>query len=86
MRACRPSLARLAEDSVATRPEDARALTNALFREADRNGDGRIAFEEFEATVRRHPDVLEQVTRSEARWIGPWGSRQHNASAGWHGD
>ncbi len=61
----------LAEDQVTMRPADARELSSALFRRADRNRDGRITFDEFEAIVRAHPQVLDQLVRTEARWIAP---------------
>jgi predicted ferric reductase/Ca2+-binding EF-hand superfamily protein len=46
-------------------------LANALFLAADRNRDGRISFEEFEAVVRARPRLLHQMTRSEAQWLAP---------------
>jgi len=61
----------LAEDEVTLRPGDADRLARALFLAADRNRDGVISFDELEAIVRHHPGVLEQITRSGARWIAP---------------
>ncbi len=61
----------LAEDKVTVRQADAERLVDILFLRADIGRDARISFEEFEAVVHAHPDVLEQITRSEARWICP---------------
>lgn len=61
----------LAEDDVTVRQADAERVVDTLFLEADRGRDGRITFEELEAVVRAHPEVLAQITRSETRWIAP---------------
>jgi predicted ferric reductase len=38
---------------------------------ADRDGDGRLSFDEFAAVVMKRPDLLRKMTRSEAVWIAP---------------
>ncbi len=62
----------LAEEQVQTResqPPD--NLAYALLQTADTNRDGRISFDEFEAVIRKRPELLRQMTRSEAMWIAP---------------
>jgi NADPH oxidase 5 len=61
----------LAEDGIAVHEHDVVRLVNALFSRADVNRDGHITFEELEAVVMQHPGVIEQLVRSEARWIAP---------------
>jgi NADPH oxidase 5 len=62
----------LGESEVAERAtQSPEHLTRVLFRMADRNGDGRISFEELEAVVSRRPDLLRKMTRAEAAWIAP---------------
>ena len=61
----------LAEDDVATTDARVQRLVRGLLSSADVNGDGRISFEEFETALGRHPRLLEQMTRDEARWIAP---------------
>ena len=61
----------LAEDQVAVNWDAVDRMSAALFLEADANRDGSINFEEFETLVRNHPTVLNQITRSESRWIAP---------------
>jgi predicted ferric reductase/Ca2+-binding EF-hand superfamily protein len=61
----------LLEDGIEAAPGQARALVNQLFFVADQNRDGKITFDELEATVRRYPQVLRQITRSEASWLAP---------------
>jgi NAD(P)H-flavin reductase/Ca2+-binding EF-hand superfamily protein len=46
-------------------------LTELLFSAADQDGDGRLSFEDFEALVAKHPELMKTVTQSEARWIAP---------------
>ncbi len=53
----------------ATQPPE--QLARALFAMADSNRDGRISFDEFEGVVRRRPELLWRMTRSEATWIAP---------------
>jgi NADPH oxidase 5 len=65
----------LAENQVVERAtQPAEILARTLFAAADRNRDGRISFDEFEAVVRARPALLEQMTRSEALWIAPNGA------------
>ena len=62
----------LSESDVAERPtHSAQGVASTLFAAADVNRDGRISFAEFEAVVRKHPAVLQKMTRSEAQWISP---------------
>ena len=62
----------LSESDVADRPtQSSHAVASTLFVAADKNRDGRIDFNEFEAVVRKHPAVLRSMTRSEAQWIAP---------------
>ncbi|HEX7476648.1 MAG TPA: EF-hand domain-containing protein [Polyangiales bacterium] len=61
----------LAEDQVVTDPDEPRRLAHVLFMLADKNRDGRISFDEFQAVVNQRPELLGQMTRSEARWIAP---------------
>jgi len=61
----------LGESEVARATQPPEQLTRAVFRAADRNRDGAISFDELEAVVRKHPALLEKMTRSEAIWIAP---------------
>ncbi len=61
----------LAEDDVVTDADEPRRLAHVLFLLADKNRDGRISFEEFEAVVRARPALLRSMTRSETRWLAP---------------
>jgi Ca2+-binding EF-hand superfamily protein len=61
----------LAEDDVRDHEAHTERLIAALLSAADANGDGRISFEEFEVALGRHPRLLDQMTRDEARWIAP---------------
>lgn len=62
----------LSEADVIERPtQPAHRLAQALLSAADTNRDGRISFDELEAVMRRHPELLEKMTRSEAAWIAP---------------
>ena len=62
----------LAEGDIAERatqqPED---LARVLMKEADRDGDRRVSFEEFARVVLARPELLRNMTRSEAMWIAP---------------
>ncbi len=49
----------LAEDGIDMSRADIDRLVDTLFLAADRGRDGRVSFEEFEAIVHAHPDVLE---------------------------
>jgi predicted ferric reductase/Ca2+-binding EF-hand superfamily protein len=59
------SLERAAEKIVA----DAEVLTELLLDAADRSNDGRVSFEEFGDVVRRHPELLKLISKSEKQWI-----------------
>lgn len=61
----------LAEDDVQIHSREAERMVRTVFAAADRNRDGQISFEELEKTVRAFPGLLDQITRSEARWIAP---------------
>ena len=62
----------IAESDVVERPtQTAEQLARALLSLADRNRDGRVSFDELEAVVRQRPQLLRQMTRSEAIWIAP---------------
>jgi predicted ferric reductase/Ca2+-binding EF-hand superfamily protein len=47
------------------------SLTQSLFRAADKNLDGRISFDELKVALEAHPEVMRNMTRSEAQWIAP---------------
>ncbi len=53
----------------ATQPPE--HLARVLFSIADRDRDGRISVEELDAVVRRRPELLRRMTRSEATWLVP---------------
>jgi Ca2+-binding EF-hand superfamily protein len=61
----------LAEDDVSASEARVARLVSALLTAVDTNRDGRVSFEELEAGVARHPHLLEQMTRDEARWLVP---------------
>ncbi len=61
----------LAEDDVSASEARVARLVSALLTEVDTNRDGRVSFEELEAGFARHPHLLEQMTRDEARWLVP---------------
>jgi predicted ferric reductase/Ca2+-binding EF-hand superfamily protein len=61
----------LAEDDVGSEEVHSERLVDAVLASADTNGDGRVSFDEFEAAVGRHPHLLAQMTRHEARWLVP---------------
>ncbi|MGH7285905.1 MAG: EF-hand domain-containing protein, partial [Polyangiaceae bacterium] len=61
----------LAEDDLSFDESSATRLVDVLFAEADRNRDGRISFDEFEALMQRHPRILADMTRGEAKWLVP---------------
>ncbi len=62
----------LAEGDIAERatqrPED---LAHVLLREGDRDRDGKLSYEELARLVLARPEVLRNMTRSEAMWIAP---------------
>jgi predicted ferric reductase/Ca2+-binding EF-hand superfamily protein len=61
----------LGESDVVRATQPPEHLTRALFVAADENRDGFIGFDELEAEVRKHPRLVEKMTRSEAMWIAP---------------
>ncbi|HEX7671277.1 MAG TPA: EF-hand domain-containing protein [Polyangiaceae bacterium] len=62
----------LAESDVAEKAsQPPEYLTRVLLAAADRNQDGRISFDEFEAALGKYPDLIRNMTRSEAIWIAP---------------
>jgi len=61
----------LAEDDIDVPGTTIDRLVATLFVEADRNGDGRVGFEDLERLVEATPGLIEQITRSEAKWIAP---------------
>jgi len=62
----------MAESEIAERvTQPAEYLTRVLFQAADTNRDGRISFDEFVSAVQSRPQLLWQMTRSEAIWIAP---------------
>ncbi|HKO90634.1 MAG TPA: ferric reductase-like transmembrane domain-containing protein [Polyangiaceae bacterium] len=63
----------LIEEQPAALAQEAERLTTLLFEAADRDGDGRLSFGDFEVLMARHPAVLQSITQSEARWIAPSG-------------
>jgi NADPH oxidase 5 len=62
----------LNESDLATRESmPAERLADTLLAAADANHDGRISFDEFEAVVKKRPELVDRMTRSEALWIAP---------------
>jgi NADPH oxidase 5 len=61
----------LAESGVTRETQPPEHLARALFATADRDGDGRVSFEELERVVRCRPELLSQMTRNEAVWLVP---------------
>jgi NADPH oxidase 5 len=72
----------LAESGVTRDTQPPEQLAGVLFTMADRDRDGRISLDEFEAVVRRRPELLAQMTRSEAVWIAPNEDLMARISAG----
>jgi predicted ferric reductase/Ca2+-binding EF-hand superfamily protein len=46
-------------------------LARRLLRGAHAKGDGRLTFDEFQRALSAHPEVLREMTRSEAQWMAP---------------
>jgi predicted ferric reductase/Ca2+-binding EF-hand superfamily protein len=62
----------MAESEITERAsQPAEQLASVLFRATDSNRDGRLSFEEFEAALRRRPELLRKMTISEAIWLAP---------------
>lgn len=62
----------LAESDVSERLTQSPAvLADALLKDVDTNGDGRVSFDELETAMRARPQLLERMIRSEAIWIAP---------------
>lgn len=61
----------LGEDRVNVKRERVQELVHAFYAKADVNRDGYISFPEFERVVTAHPEVLKQITKTEACWICP---------------
>jgi predicted ferric reductase/Ca2+-binding EF-hand superfamily protein len=62
----------LAESEIAeSATQTAETLARALLSAADRDGDGRVSFEELFALVSSRPDLLRRMTRHEAIWLAP---------------
>ncbi len=62
----------LADADVLPRTSDApEQLAQSLLRAADTNGNGRISFDELERALATRPEILRNMTRSEAQWIAP---------------
>ncbi len=62
----------LAESEVAEKlSQPPEHLARVLLAMADKNKDGRLSFEEWEAVAMKRPELLRKMTRSEAIWIAP---------------
>jgi predicted ferric reductase/Ca2+-binding EF-hand superfamily protein len=61
----------LAEDSVVYPKGEPARLAALLLRRADRDGDGRLSFDEFAAAIGGDTETLRQVTTSGACWLAP---------------
>jgi predicted ferric reductase/Ca2+-binding EF-hand superfamily protein len=62
----------MAESEITERAsQPAEQLATVLFRATDSNRDGRVSFDEFEAALRRRPELLRKMTLSEAIWLAP---------------
>ncbi len=58
-----------AEDVVSVREGAVDHLAALLLRHADRSHDGRLSFEEFDATLDGHPGIAASIEKSGARWV-----------------
>lgn len=62
----------LADADVLPRTSDApESLTESLMRAADTNQNGRVSYDELERALEARPEILRNMTRSEAQWIAP---------------
>jgi Ca2+-binding EF-hand superfamily protein len=62
----------LAESSIAERAtQTSEQLAQRILASADRDRDGRLSFEELAKHVESRPELLRQMTRSEAIWLAP---------------
>lgn len=62
----------LREDSLLdSLTEESRRLADLVLAEADTNRDARVSFAEFEAAVRKHAPVFEQLTNRGLIWLAP---------------
>ncbi|MEP7050221.1 MAG: EF-hand domain-containing protein [Pseudomonadota bacterium] len=65
------SIAMAESEIIARASQPAEHLTQVLFRALDRDQDGRISFDEFDAALRQRPELLRRMTQSEAIWLAP---------------
>jgi NADPH oxidase 5 len=62
----------LAESSIRERAtQTPEQLVRAFMAKADRDGDGRVSFEDLLTVIGTRPDLLRKMTRNEAIWIAP---------------
>ena len=62
----------MAESEIVERAsQPAEYLTHVLFAAVDTNRDGLISFDEFVSALERRPELLKQMTRTEAIWLAP---------------
>ena len=63
----------LSEDGLGGYPDVVRRFSEVLLAAADKNGDGRLSFREFELLAEHHPATTSLISRSDASWISPGG-------------
>lgn len=62
----------LAESAIPERAtQTAEQLAQGILASADRDRDGRVSFDEFAKHVEGRPELVRQMTRSEAIWLAP---------------
>jgi predicted ferric reductase/Ca2+-binding EF-hand superfamily protein len=61
----------LAESDVSRESQVPEDLVQRLLAATDRDHDGKLSLAELEAAVEKRPELLAQMTRSEAIWIAP---------------